>query len=538
MYTPSTLQFPFGSSVYSSLRRMMPVLLAIILTLVVCGIGLAQSSGHSSRPTLIPNKKKYADRGMHPATGRSGTATLTVRATRAKDGQTTIEATTGVLGFPAEAPGQIKKIQLKPLNEDGQAIFAKNYTGLTGGGYFTTTVDWLQHLQQVQAQANIDGIDGRRTSVVTVVETVKNRPDLAVSNLTPATGITGAPVNISVIVKELNGDLGASANCVLYVDGVEVDRANGIYVDAGSTVSVAFTHVFQSPGTKQLEVKVENVSPSDWDLANNSVSGQIIITQPNDTLNYTASLFDEDLTSTNKEDHVEGWSDPTFGYEASHGFENSVTSKNQSVSFDGNAPHYSIFPYNVTVSETSGAASFSDSLTVPNNGDNYSFNFGAFTFTVASGSAYDATQNVSVYMYNQKVTDGITNLFETTGIQYQRFAGEVTYHSAAYDKVWFLINGVRVEDSYTTNSDSTSTSGTRLALDAQYSLSVVASSGDATPQVFSASPTMDVQSSSGSFTVDHDCNEFTFELFYGSDCTDSTFSFTRKSASAEFSGAP
>ncbi len=267
MYTHSTLHFPFASPIFSRLRRVMPVFVGVILTLVVCGIGLAQNAAHSSRPTLIPNKKKYADRGMHPATGRSGSATLTVRAMRGKNGQTDIQATTGVLGQP-DAPGHIKNVQLKPLNEDGGAIFTQNYNGLTGGGVFTTSVNYLQHLQQVQARANIDGIDPRRTNVVTVVESVKNRPDLEVTNLTPSTGITGAPINISVIVKELNGDLGASANCVLYVD-------------AGGTVSVAFTHVFQSPGTKQLEVKVESVSPGDWDLANNSVSGQIIITQPN-----------------------------------------------------------------------------------------------------------------------------------------------------------------------------------------------------------------------------------------------------------------
>lgn len=535
MYTPSTLHFPFSSSI-SRLRRMMPVLLAIILTLVVSGIGLAQNAGHSSKRTLISSKKKYADRGLKPATGRSGSATLTVRALRGQDGKTVIEATTGVLDSPTTPPGTIRKIQLKPLDGDGQAIFSQNYTGLNGGGYFTTTVNYLQHTQQVQAQANIDGIDPRRTNVVTVVETVKNRPDLEVSNLSPSTSITGVPVNISVLVKELNGDLGATANCVLYIDGVEADRANGIYVDAGSTVSVAFTHVFQSPGTKQIEVKVENVTPGDWDMANNTVAGQIIITEPNNNLSYVASIFDEELVSTSKEDHINGWRDPQSGYEASNGFESSVNSKTQSVYFDGSAPNYSVFPYNVSINETSGAASFSDSLTVPNNGDSLNYNIGTLTFNVASGSGFDPAQNVSVYVYTQKVTEGASTLFQITGIQYQRFGGEVTYHSDYYEKFWFLINGEPHEDSTYTTNGNTSSTGTRLALDAQYSLSIAVSSADS--QVFSASPTMDVQTSSGSLTNARECTEYAFDLFYGSDCVESTSNFTRKSASAEFSAEP
>ncbi|MGI9166054.1 MAG: hypothetical protein ACR2G5_06670 [Pyrinomonadaceae bacterium] len=47
-------------------------------------------------------------------------------------------------------------------------------------------------------------------------------------------------------MRELKGDVGATADLILYADGVEVDRANGVWVDAGGTVSCVFTHTFTS----------------------------------------------------------------------------------------------------------------------------------------------------------------------------------------------------------------------------------------------------------------------------------------------------
>ena len=55
-------------------------------------------------------------------------------------------------------------------------------------------------------QATINGIDANRTNVVTVVETVKLRPDLSPNHMSlPARGVPGNPVNISVVLRELRG---------------------------------------------------------------------------------------------------------------------------------------------------------------------------------------------------------------------------------------------------------------------------------------------------------------------------------------------
>ena len=82
-------------------------------------------------------------------------------------------------------------------------------------------------------------------------------------------------MNISAVISEGNGDVGARADCVLYVDGAEADRAEGIWVDAGGVVTCAFAHTFTAAGTHTLRVEAANVDPGDFDMANNSAAGTL-----------------------------------------------------------------------------------------------------------------------------------------------------------------------------------------------------------------------------------------------------------------------
>ena len=243
-------------------------------------------------PVLKRNSVKYRDAGMKPATGRSGSASLTARALVGRDGRTTLEVTTGSFDGAA-APGNIDKLQVKLLenNKVGRQLLVRNFNGLTAGG------TWSQPLlvgpsQQLQVTAFVSGIDANRTDVVVVRERVKRRPDVAVSAIhAPAKAAPGNDVEITALVSELNGDVGARANCVLYVDKAEVDRANGIWVDAGRSVSCAFRHRFASAGTKAVRVEAGGVSPSDWDESNNGVSASVVVEEPANVL-FTAMAQD------------------------------------------------------------------------------------------------------------------------------------------------------------------------------------------------------------------------------------------------------
>ena len=129
---------------------------------------------------FIPNQVKYRDAGAKPATGRSGNATLEVRALLAKDNTTLLEVTTGALDATAVAPGNLAKLQVKALNPDDltEALWTENYNHREGGGYASYTLGLPGRGMPLQVQANITGID-ERTDVVAVVETVKLRPDLS-----------------------------------------------------------------------------------------------------------------------------------------------------------------------------------------------------------------------------------------------------------------------------------------------------------------------------------------------------------------------
>jgi len=245
--------------------------------LLLSSVAFSQVPGNANS-----NSKHYRDSGLGNAQGRQGSAVLTTRSLLNKDGSTNVELTTGVLDTTATQPGAFGKVQFKPLDMNGDAITAQNFTPLsTAGGYYTFTTNVLHHNQQVQLQANITGID-KRTDVATVIDSVRLRPDLTVSQLGfPSSALINTPVNIAATIRELNGDTGANANVVLAIDGTNVDSANGIWVDAGGTVSVAFTYTFTSTGSHTIQVTAGNVVPADYDTSNNSASGTINITANN-----------------------------------------------------------------------------------------------------------------------------------------------------------------------------------------------------------------------------------------------------------------
>ena len=105
-----------------------------------------------------------------------------------------------------------------------------------------------------------------------VTTSVQKRPDLVAQRIvTPSRVPVNIPVQMIGIIAEVNGQIGARADCVLYADDVEIDRSSAIWVDSGDSVSCAFSPTFSTPGVVDLKVKAESVTPGDWDSANNVV---------------------------------------------------------------------------------------------------------------------------------------------------------------------------------------------------------------------------------------------------------------------------
>ena len=228
-----------------------------------------------------PMAQKYRDTGAKPVGGRSGSAALEVRALRDRAGSTDLEVTTGQ--FDGAAPkGTLAKVQVKLLTGTGESMQTDNYKKtLSGNGYTAFTYDDLRRGQKVQVQANITGIDANRTDVVTVSTDVHLRPDIEAASLNaPGQVLVNAPVTITGVMGEVNGDVGARATCRLFVDGVEVGAIANAWVDAASFVNCQFNTSFATAGSKTLTFRVTDVNPGDFDAGNNDVGATVNVVEP------------------------------------------------------------------------------------------------------------------------------------------------------------------------------------------------------------------------------------------------------------------
>jgi hypothetical protein len=405
----------------------------------------------------IPNSKHYRESGVGNAHGRTGSAQLTARALLGKDGNTTVELTTGALDSTTTPPGSFAKVQLKPLGPDGDAMFAQNFNTLsTGNGYYSFNWPSLYRHQQAQIQANITGIDNR-TDVVTVVDTVKLRPDIAIQNFhVPESAFVNVPVTIPANVVELNGDSGATANCTLAIDGNVVDKASSIYVDAAGSVTCAFSYTFTSTGTHTVQVTAANVAPADWDTGNNSGSGTINIVDINTNAaeHGSASFHDQkggfplSMTSSDLTWRA-GVLFNTNSYATANNGEqqdaNTTFSSGFGCAGETNALPYQ-FPVDIYYSESmDGAQVYSGkaigitgtSSSVPVNQTLCNSNVMSYVQQMGSGIADDYVFHVISKTYY----DGASKpVYTFQQVDSTRNAGDVTYFSAGYECQWWAPN--------------------------------------------------------------------------------------------------
>ncbi|MCU1230117.1 MAG: hypothetical protein JWO97_3001 [Acidobacteria bacterium] len=236
----------------------------LILTAIFTGSLLAATS--FAQPQTFPNSVKYKDSGIRNATGRSGSAAIEARALVNKNGSGDLEVTTGTFDDSSAATG-VSKLQLKLAT--AHTPDTRNYNDVDGANV-SIHLDELYRHETFDLQASVRGVDGSRTDVVDAIATAVLRPDLTITNVSAAPhGVVGYPMTVHATIREQNGDVGARANCRLLANGAEVDRAEGIWVDAGGTVDCMFRHPFDDAGDVSLQVAVDAVSPGDWDDANN-----------------------------------------------------------------------------------------------------------------------------------------------------------------------------------------------------------------------------------------------------------------------------
>jgi hypothetical protein len=398
-------------------------------------------------PVLHPGGQRYKV-SAPPATGRSGSATLSARALLGSSGETTIEVSTATLDTATLAPGNISRLQIKLLDDQGRVHGVENHNVLNSGGRLQLTLGGLGRGQPLQLQANVEGIDFRRTDVVTIQTRVRRRPDLAVQRLiAPESAQVGMPVLISALVAELGGDTGAEADCVLKVDGAEVDRAPGIWVDAASAVSCAFSHTFSSGGAHELAVEIADVVPADDALSNNQATATIWVI---DWLRYyfEASV---DSATTRTVSRQDGWYTQTAypmhrRAEWFNDYEHS--DRKQSVVFRGELPTRVSFPLTTFM-----LAHSSGGVEIPGS-----------TFHQLSP---DGRRSTSCVWETDPVSVANLTLCRNskwTSFTYTRYGGEVTYFSYWYQATWTtdMRTDTTTFSSWSSNTGDASRSGAEL----------------------------------------------------------------------------
>ncbi|HEU0300736.1 MAG TPA: hypothetical protein VFR37_14845 [Longimicrobium sp.] len=370
---------------------------------------------------------KYRDSGAPHATGRSGSATLAARALRGADGITRLLVTTGSLEDPENAPGRLAKVQLKGYAADGTHLFTQNHQRPADGGSHEFLLEDLPLGARIDVQANVRGIDWSRTDVVEVSATVASAPTLAVTLDPPAEVVAGVPTVVTGTVRETGGDAGAYVNCVLYVDGVEVDRIDNVWVDAGDAVTCAFTHTF-TPGTHDVQLRLEDppggtgltgVLPSD--------SEQVIASDPGPGSRWASTVMDRTVELDNRYD--ETWLRPD-GLTRVHNQNTGEAPRTQNYTFNGSVARATAFPVTVDLQVWSNAGPWHSAV-----------------WSGLTGGAPDAEGQSCV---DQLIPEHGAHFYlcstgageqGATVFGYTRFAGTVTYHSRVFGRLWDEVAG-------------------------------------------------------------------------------------------------
>lgn len=454
-----------------------------VLLLLSSGISFADG------PQRYPNSQKYRDAGITPATGRSGSASIQARALLGADAMSEIEISTGQLDSGI-APGNISKVQLKL---SGSRTWVRNFNNLSQGGYWKHLQHGMIRRQSLQIQTNVTGIDPGRTGVVTVQTMVALRPDPAVISIeAPAQTAPNIPVIILSTVRELNGDAGARGDCLMSVDGVQVDQSLGIWVDAGDTVTCGYAYAFPNPGLHLVRVSLANIKPGDYDLTNNSAEAQIEVLSPGNAFrSYNASATETETNSSFRQ-----WSELRSSSSESYRL-------NQTATLMGATDGLRLDRASANVQHLIDDQLVSD----------FAYDLQPGTWQSADGSSSGCFFQIRDFHWFQVCGTWNDDGSGSTSLLTGRLAGEVTFHSEGWDKTILNEDG----SFYTFNFDFQSRTGNPVRFGNVYELRLTLSDGEIT---YAASPRMELQRTEYNFDEPVQC----FTAIDGTtECTESLF---------------
>lgn len=475
-------------------------------TIVALSLFALAGAARADRPTFHAHHKDasgeeadhYKDEGEKPARAQVGKTLFQARALIGKNAVTDVDVTTGALDSNVAPPGRISELHVKAFRLDGKHQFEYEVEGSrTSGGAIHVAFplpepvkgarrgdDDDEHHQRdthlargqmlrlhVEAKGLRAGDEGEAEAKLE--QMVKYRPDLSVASLDlPSTARLSTAVDISASVVELMRDTGAHADCVLAVDGTQVDQAPGIWVDANGAVTCHFVYTFKLVGKHAVTVSAANVIPGDYDGDNNALSGSIQIVNPA-VMAYVANAVDVKSDSQFTQDvYASGGTTPD-----QHTVRQTVR-RSQSRTLNGTIPAAINFPLKrVGYADRSDGVSLSTLSFTDVAADNQGTIADPHYDSLTTVARFDAGSGgwFSLRRYQNTSTGlGVTNL------TFSFYGGDVTYHSEGFCKSVAGIFSCAGGD-YTVN---TTTPGAifgapRVALGSNYSADVIVDDGTA-----------------------------------------------------------
>ena len=384
-------------------------------------------AGADPSATLSPgaglHTGRYLDTSRPNATGRSGAATLSVSAVLDSLGVTHVLVTSGSIYEPG-IHGQLAKVQIKVLGgPDMDGLLTQNFRRPTTGGQHEFLLHGVPAGASIQVQANVRDVDRNRTDVVTVTAVVGRAAEVTTTLVPPPDPRPDVPTVITSTIRETNGDEGTTVSCVLYVNGVEVDRGDDVWVDAGGEVSCAFTYTFPGPGGYNVEVVL--VDGDGGRLASDEID--IEVEDENLAPDWSATVMDRTVTTLDRYDL--NWWMPDGShkeYEQTTG----ESPRSQTIAATATMGRATTFPLtNVTLALSSNAVG---------------------TFQTASWAGLVGVPVGSQTCVDQLILDNGghftlcstgTGFSGSTTFGYTRFAGTVTYHSRGFSSTWDQLSG-------------------------------------------------------------------------------------------------
>lgn len=410
----------------------------VLFGAAACSDGTGSPTGSLAANTAAPSAShsaghlksgKYRDTGLPHATGRSGSATLSASALIGSDGVTRLRVTSGSVHYPGQARGELAKVQVKVWTEDGEKILTQNFQRPTPGATAELRFPGIPAGARFQVQANVRGIDGRRTDVVTVTETARLAAAFSTTIHLPDRVVVGVPTIVTATVREINGQTGGITDCVLFVDGREVDRVNNVWVDAGDEVSCAFTYTFGARGDHDVRVGLVTDSSDPGLLPSPpSSSGVVTVADPRLPPSWTATVLDRTVQTEIRFDAA--WWKPDGShreYERNTG----ESPRSQTISLAVTLDRATSFPLDARLALSSNVAG--------------TFQSESWSGLVAGAPDANGQACLSQALVAQ---GGIFTLCSTgtgrdgtTTFGYTRFAGTVTYHSRGFVRQWDNVTG-------------------------------------------------------------------------------------------------